>query len=259
MTVSNNLFKTWIITTALMLISFGAAAHSGGMDDRGCHRDTQAGNYHCHSGPYDGRTFDSKADYPRAQGQTSSSDPGDDNQERGSFSISRKADEDAYDRDDYHSGWRDRDGDCQDTRDEVLVRQSRESVTFKSSRECEVVSGHWYDPYSGKQFQDPSKLDIEHLVPLAEVHQSGGNEWSSKRKHSYANDLKRHSHTLIAVSLSENRSKGSRGPSEWMPSNESYHCDYLRQWTAVKDEWDLSMDRAENRFIQSRLTRCPGN
>jgi len=259
MKASNTLFGACAIIIELMIISLGAVAHGGGMDNRGCHRDTQAGNYHCHSGPHEGRTFESKADYPHGQGQASESETSDRKEGQGSFSTSRERSHRSYDRDDYHSGWRDRDGDCQDTRDEVLVRQSREPVTFESSRKCEVVSGNWYDPYSGKQFQDPSKLDIEHLVPLAEVHDSGGAKWSSKRKHAYANDLTRHPRTLIAVSLSQNRSKGSRGPSEWMPSNEGYRCDYLRQWKAVKDEWDLSMDGVEKRFIESQLDQCLQN
>lgn len=256
MKASNNLFGACIITAALMVISLNAVGHGGGMDDRGCHRDTQAGNYHCHSGPHEGQTFDSKADYPREQRQSTTRETSDRRQEQSSFSTSPERSHSAYDRDDYHSGWRDRDGDCQDIRDEVLIRQSREPVTFESSRKCEVVFGNWYDPYSGQQFQDPSKLDIEHLVPLAEVHESGGAKWPSQRKHAYANDLTRHPRTLIAVSLSENRSKGSRGPSEWMPSNKAYHCDYLRQWQAVKDEWNLSMDRTEKHFIASQLANC---
>ena len=34
-----------------------AAAHGGGLDSYGCHRDTKAGSYHCHRGPCAGSTF----------------------------------------------------------------------------------------------------------------------------------------------------------------------------------------------------------
>lgn len=34
-----------------------AAAHGGGLDSYGCHRDNKAGQYHCHRGPCAGNTF----------------------------------------------------------------------------------------------------------------------------------------------------------------------------------------------------------
>ena len=48
---------------------------------------------------------------------------------------------------------------------------------------CRVVGGQWHDPYTGTTFTDPSRLDIDHLVPLAEVHRSGGGEmWSDAQR-----------------------------------------------------------------------------
>lgn len=37
-----------------------AAAHGGGLDTYGCHRNKKAGGYHCHHGPYKGMEFSSK-------------------------------------------------------------------------------------------------------------------------------------------------------------------------------------------------------
>ena len=37
-----------------------AAAHGGGLDRYGCHRDRDAGTYHCHVGRFAGRAFSSK-------------------------------------------------------------------------------------------------------------------------------------------------------------------------------------------------------
>lgn len=39
---------------------------------------------------------------------------------------------------------------------------------------CRVVSGLWHDAYTGETVRDPGELDVDHLVPLAEAHRSGG-------------------------------------------------------------------------------------
>ena len=106
--------------------------------------------------------------------------------------------------------WTDADGDCQDTRQEVLIEESEISVAFKSTEECKVASGRWTDPYSGEVFIDPTKLDVDHMVPLRNAQRSGGWEWTKQRRREYANDLDNPEH-LIAVKPSLNRSKSDRG------------------------------------------------
>lgn len=156
-----------------------------------------------------------------------------------------------YSRDDYMRGWRDADGDCQDTRQEVLIRQSRVPVRL-SSDGCTVLSGVWDDPYTGYTFIDPSVLDIDHLVPLREAHESGAWRWSSDEKSAFANDLA-HPLSLIAVQNSANRSKGARDPALWMPRNEAYHCEYIKSWVVVKEAYGLSMDSAELQAVHKVL------
>ena len=77
-----------------------------------------------------------------------------------------------YDRKSYRH-WIDEDRDCKNARHEVLVAESISPVGFKTSKGCRVVSGSWNDPYSGKTINDATKLDIDHMVPLKEAHQSG--------------------------------------------------------------------------------------
>lgn len=50
-------------------------------------------------------------------------------------------------------------------------------------------------------------------------------------------------------------SKGSRGPSEWLP--ETRQCGYVQQWVAVKREWDLRMDAQERAAVEAALGDCP--
>ena len=45
------------------------SAHNGARDEYGCHKDNKAKNYHCHAGPFDGRTFPSKEAMMSTAGQ----------------------------------------------------------------------------------------------------------------------------------------------------------------------------------------------
>ena len=84
----------------------------------------------------------------------------------GRRSPSRKSPSaDAYNRKLY-GGWIDQDGDCQNTRHEVLIAESTVPVTL-DAKGCRVVSGRWQDPYTGRVFTDPRPLDIDHFIPQA--------------------------------------------------------------------------------------------
>ena len=155
-----------------------------------------------------------------------------------------------YDRDLY-GGWIDADGDCQNTRQEVLIEESLIPVEL-DSRGCRVVSGQWFDAYTGQTFTDPSDLDIDHFIPLAEAHRSGASNWNSQRKRAFANDLS-HPGALMAVSRSANSDKQDSDPADWLPPNEDFHCEYVTAWVLAKGYWGLSMDERERQAVYSVL------
>jgi hypothetical protein len=64
-----------------------------------------------------------------------------------------------YDRDAWRH-WIDANRDCQDTRQEVLIAESRAHLRLNASR-CRVASGRWIDVYTGQRFFDPSDLDVD--------------------------------------------------------------------------------------------------
>ena len=150
-------------------------------------------------------------------------------------------------------GWRHNPGDCMDTRNRILAD---ESVPNKLRiQDCIVRVGLWVDPYTGKSFTDPRKLDIDHLVPLAEAWRSGAWSWSKAKRIEYANDISDPEH-LIAVSLIENRKKGDRDPAGYMPPLATYRCLYLTNWVTVKRRWSLSMDKVESSIVNNGLIGC---
>ena len=120
--------------------------------------------------------------------------------------------------------WVDADHDGCDTRKEVLIAEAIVAPRIKAG--CTLSGGAWLSLYDRLRFTASSKLDIDHVVPLAEAWDSGAWRWTAARRQAFANDLGK-SWVLIAVSAHSNRSKGDRDPAGWMPASASYTCRYL--------------------------------
>lgn len=157
----------------------------------------------------------------------------------------------AYDRDEYLPDWDDADNDCINTRHEVLILESAIPVTMNASG-CSVVAGLWNDPFTGQSFTDPSDVDVDHLVALQEAHDSGGYLWTTEQKQAFANDLLR-ADALRAIDDGTNSSKSARDPAEWLPPDSSFHCEYVRDWVEIKNDYGLTFDDAERTVIESVL------
>ncbi|WP_235207770.1 MULTISPECIES: GmrSD restriction endonuclease domain-containing protein [unclassified Alteromonas] len=156
-----------------------------------------------------------------------------------------------YERSDWPH-WSDSDGDCQNTRHELLLATSLSGVEFMSTKECNVITGSWHDPYSGETITDSKALDLDHIVPLKFAHGHGGASWSKSRKKQFANDVD----NLLLVKASLNRQKGAKGPDEWMPPNHSFRCDYLKKFNTVMDKYELRYIPSELRIVGKMLKAC---
>ena len=86
-----------------------------------------------------------------------------------------------YDRDNWRH-WNDADADCQDTRHEVLIAESLVNVTYETVGECWVETRQWVGAFTGTTVTDPSDLDIDHFVPLANAWKSGAWAWDEDKK-----------------------------------------------------------------------------
>ena len=174
----------------------------------------------------------------------------------GDLPISNTTPQADYDRDDWGSGWSDEDSDCINTRHEVLILESLIDAEMDPSG-CKVIGGQWFDAFTGTYVDDPGSLDIDHFVPLANAHASGGWAWSAADKRDYYNNLADPQH-LIAVTASANRSKGSRGPDEWKPPDSSYWCQYAYSWAEIKARWELTVTSSETNALRTMLEGCDG-
>jgi hypothetical protein len=155
-----------------------------------------------------------------------------------------------YDRALFHH-WIDADGDGCDTRNEVLIQDAEDAPTVGSG--CTLSGGRWYSYYDGVSQTDPSALDIDHMVPLAEAWDSGAGSWTAQRREDYANDLG-DTRTLVGVTASLNRSKGDQDVAEWTPPIND--CRYIKDWVAAKIRWSLSQDSTEKSALQDLAGGC---
>ena len=130
-----------------------------------------------------------------------------------------------------------------DTRAEVLIAEA--VVKPKKDKKCKLTGGKWLSAYDGKTLTDASKLDVDHLVPLAEAWRSGAWAWTAAQRMDFANDLE-DSRSLLAVTASLNRSKGDRDVAVWLPAKAQ--CNYISNWIAVKWRFDLTVDPVEGEF-----------
>jgi len=227
----------------LVLLSNDLSAHGGGTNSYGCHNQSSTSTHHCHSGDYNGLSFSSQdafLAYVKEQSESTTS-----------VDTTEVTVASPYNRDDYLPAWGDDDGDCINTRHEVLIIESLVPVTMNDSG-CLVSTGEWYDPITGWTFTESSDVDIDHHVALSEAHRSGADVWPSEEKKAFANDLL-NSFSLQAMDDSTNSSKSDKDPANWLPPNEGHHCDYVKNWVEVKSLYNLTYDDAEKVAIEAIL------
>ena len=204
----------------LYLYSATASGHGGGLDSSGGHNNRETGEYHCHREPC-------LSTHQQVQSATKEAE------------VTGRSYSTLYDRDTW-GGWIDEDGDCQNTRAEILIRDSKTDVSLDG---CRVVSGLWKLPYWGGTATQASQMDIDHIIPLKWAHGHGGGRWSSARKQAFANDPD----NLLATSSSANRSKGAKGPDQWMPKVE--RCSYAKRWQRLIEKYGLIASAQELKVI----------
>lgn len=151
------------------------------------------------------------------------------------------ASEDAYDRDEYTSST------------QYYVGTNGDEYT--SIRSYAYYESTWYDentdsytcPYTGEEIDSVKSTDYDHIIPLHYANQHGASEWTEEEKRNFADD------PFIGVdsNASDNRAKGDKGPSEWMP--EENQEEYAYTWLVIAAEYDLSIAQEDMDVIMDTL------
>ncbi|OJJ32702.1 hypothetical protein ASPWEDRAFT_114485 [Aspergillus wentii DTO 134E9] len=169
--------------------------------------------------------------------------------ELAALKVAAQGSQDGYDRDAFPH-WISQGHSC-NTREVILKRDGTDVVT--NSR-CAATSGTWVSPYDGKSWTKSSDVDIDHVVPLSNAWKSGASKWTTDQRKAFANDLDHPQ--LLAVTDNVNESKGDRGPEEWKPPLDSYHCTYAKMWIKVKSVYELTITKDEKSALVDMLDTC---
>ncbi len=156
-----------------------------------------------------------------------------------------------YDRS-YFQHWSDDDGNCINTRHEMLMAQSTSTVDT-GSNPCTAERGKWFDPYTGKTFYNARELDIDHVVPLYWSWQHGADQWTDQQRKAFANDEA----NLLAVQAKANREKGAQSPMEWLPPDSRFHCQYVTRFKRIVLKYSLQLSELEQQQLDLlRADKC---
>lgn len=173
------------------------------------------------------------------------------------LTVKGKAPMTGYDRDTLFGGWADPDGNGCDARNDVLLRDLTNVAL--SDDGCTVLTGVLADPYTGDPIDftrgaaTSGAVQIDHVVALANVWISGGQQMTDAQRRAVANDPL----NLLSVDGPTNGSKGASNAAEWLPPNRAFRCQYVARQVAVKDRYGLSVTEPERDAMARVLATCP--
>ncbi|MEX5295739.1 excalibur calcium-binding domain-containing protein [Kocuria sp. CPCC 205268] len=161
-----------------------------------------------------------------------------------------------YDREALFGGWIDADGDCEDTRNEVLAR---DLTGITSADGCTVAAGTLADPYTGASIDfvrgvaTSSDVQVDHVVSLGNAWVTGARRLSPADRVALANDPL----NLLAVDGAANGAKSDLDASGWLPPNRAFACEMVSVQIAVKSRYGLWVTAPEKNAMAEVLSGCP--
>lgn len=131
------------------------------------------------------------------------------------------------------------------TREEVLLVNGKDVEVYNNK----IVSGTWFDYYTGKEVKQVNKVDIDHVVPLKLANKMGANNFTPEQKTQFANDLG----NLVVTYNRVNRAKSDKGPSEWKPENPTAAKQYAEKFVEIAYKYKLVISEADYSALYEML------
>jgi len=166
------------------------------------------------------------------------------------LTVTNEVSRNGYDRSEW-AHWHTKSWSGCSTREEVLVQTMIGEERSASGDPCKANAAWWYSVYDDTWTSNPSEFDINHIVSLAEAHDSGAANWAADQKERFANDVT----NLVAVSASSNRSKSDLDAAEWRPPRD-YWCSFAYAVVEVKWLYRLSVDPNEYEALAEMINTC---
>lgn len=120
---------------------------------------------------------------------------------------------------------------------------------------CTPTGGTLLDPYTGHNLDasTPGSVTAGFIVDPAWAWSEGASAWDTSTRAQFAADPT----NLATVDPASNRVKSAFGPSEWMPANTAFRCEYVARFVWVLSKYKLSIPEDDAGSIRRTLTGCP--
>ena len=133
----------------------------------------------------------------------------------------------------------------------------RDDYRYPQSVEAQIVAamgGRVYGPYTGRLFRSPREVDIEHIVAVAEAHDSGLCAASPDLRLRFASDLLNLTLAAPEVNRCTASGKCAHDAAAWLPPMN--RCWFAARVVAVKRKYGLSIDAREAAALERVLAGC---
>lgn len=168
----------------------------------------------------------------------------------------RDRDRVGYKRAAFGPAWQDVDHNGCDTRNDVLRRELRKRQTKPGTKGCVLLKGRLadvdYENYAQREVlytRGDGKIEIDHVVPLADAWRAGAYAWEPARRLQFANDAE----NLEAIDSQSNQAKGDKTINKWKPKDEEEACYYAARQASVKKRYGLTVTPLERTMMLAIL------
>jgi cell division septation protein DedD len=174
----------------------------------------------------------------------------------------RDRDRAGYRRARFGQAWADIDRNGCDQRNDVLRRDMVNLHTKPGTHGCVLLRGTLSlagDSYTTKRVKykrGNGKVEIDHVVSLADAWRAGAYAWDGDQREKFANDLM----NLEAIDSKTNQAKDDETAAGWLPDDDDDQCALVVRQVTIKHRYELSITPAEQQAMRQVLTSpvCDG-